>query len=186
MPRGRGFRDCEQDHEQDLHARMCVRFCDGALAPRQTTVERVLVLAVTGSSSPATSWPTAFAKFEQTVARAAETRDWDPWVEQYTDDVVYVEHAAGTMTRPRTGAGLDLEDDGDLPGQLHDVVPVAVDGRRRADRTGASASSTTRCATPATAPSSARPTSRSSPTPATGRGAARRTSTTRCASSPRR
>ena len=39
----------------------------------------------------------AFAKFEQTVARAAETRDWDPWVEQYSPDVVYVEHAAGTM-----------------------------------------------------------------------------------------
>jgi ketosteroid isomerase-like protein len=39
----------------------------------------------------------AFAVFEQTVDRAARTRDWDPWVDQYTDDVVYVEHAAGTM-----------------------------------------------------------------------------------------
>ena len=39
----------------------------------------------------------AFANFEPTVARAAETRDWDPWVEQYSPDVVYVEHAAGTM-----------------------------------------------------------------------------------------
>lgn len=39
----------------------------------------------------------AFARFEQTVARAAETRDWDPWVDQYTPDVEYVEHAAGTM-----------------------------------------------------------------------------------------
>jgi hypothetical protein len=39
----------------------------------------------------------AFAQFELTVARAAETRDWDAWVAQYTSDVEYVEHAAGTM-----------------------------------------------------------------------------------------
>jgi len=39
----------------------------------------------------------AFEKFEDTVARAAETRDWDAWVEQYTPDVEYIEHAAGTM-----------------------------------------------------------------------------------------
>lgn len=39
----------------------------------------------------------AFESFEQTVARAAETRDWDAWVAQYTPDVEYVEHAAGTM-----------------------------------------------------------------------------------------
>lgn len=39
----------------------------------------------------------AFARFEQTVARAAQTRDWDPWVDQYTEDVEYIEHAAGTM-----------------------------------------------------------------------------------------
>lgn len=40
----------------------------------------------------------AFAEFEATVARAAATRDWDAWVDQYTPDVVYVEHAAGTFT----------------------------------------------------------------------------------------
>ncbi|MEZ0365535.1 nuclear transport factor 2 family protein [Mycobacterium sp. pUA109] len=39
----------------------------------------------------------AFETFEQTVARAAETRDWDAWVQHYTPDVEYVEHAAGTM-----------------------------------------------------------------------------------------
>jgi hypothetical protein len=39
----------------------------------------------------------AFEKFEQTVAAAAETRDWDAWVEQYTPDILYIEHAAGTM-----------------------------------------------------------------------------------------
>jgi hypothetical protein len=39
----------------------------------------------------------AFEKFEATVARAAETRDWDAWVGQYTPDVEYIEHAAGTM-----------------------------------------------------------------------------------------
>ena len=46
---------------------------------------------------PRTELSDAFEVFEQTVARAAETRDWDPWVGQYTDDVEYVEHAAGTM-----------------------------------------------------------------------------------------
>nr|WP_208410292.1 nuclear transport factor 2 family protein [Mycolicibacterium fluoranthenivorans] len=39
----------------------------------------------------------AFAQFERTVAGAAETRNWDPWVDQYTEDVEYIEHAAGTM-----------------------------------------------------------------------------------------
>ncbi|BBY06521.1 nuclear transport factor 2 family protein [Mycobacterium noviomagense] len=39
----------------------------------------------------------AFHGYEQTVARAAETRDWDAWVRQYTPDVEYIEHAAGTM-----------------------------------------------------------------------------------------
>ncbi len=39
----------------------------------------------------------AFEKFEQTVAHAAQTRDWDAWVEQYTSEVEYIEHAAGTM-----------------------------------------------------------------------------------------
>ena len=39
----------------------------------------------------------AFEKFEATVDRAAQTRDWDPWVDQYTSEVTYVEHAAGTM-----------------------------------------------------------------------------------------
>jgi hypothetical protein len=39
----------------------------------------------------------AFEKFEGTVARAAESRDWDAWVEHYTPDVEYIEHAAGTM-----------------------------------------------------------------------------------------
>ena len=38
----------------------------------------------------------AFDRFEETVARAARTRDWDPWVDQYTTDVEYIEHAAGT------------------------------------------------------------------------------------------
>lgn len=38
----------------------------------------------------------AFGRFEEAVACAAETRDWDPWVEQYTPDVEYIEHGAGT------------------------------------------------------------------------------------------
>ncbi len=40
----------------------------------------------------------AFDRFEETVAHAAETRDWDPWVDQYTPDVLYIEHAAGTWS----------------------------------------------------------------------------------------
>lgn len=39
----------------------------------------------------------AFEVFERNVARAAETKDWDAWVEHYTPDVDYIEHAAGTM-----------------------------------------------------------------------------------------
>src|SRR4051812_37947418 len=60
-------------------------------------VERVLVLGVTGSTFSRDELVEAFAEFEATVARAADTRNWDSWVDQYTDDVVYVEHAAGTM-----------------------------------------------------------------------------------------
>jgi hypothetical protein len=52
---------------------------------------------VTGPEFPRSELAAAFEKFEQTVARAAETRDWDAWVAQYTPDVDYVEHAAGTM-----------------------------------------------------------------------------------------
>ena len=29
----------------------------------------------------------AFDVFEQTVDRAAQTRDWDPWTDHYTEDV---------------------------------------------------------------------------------------------------
>lgn len=39
----------------------------------------------------------AFAAFEATVEQAARTRDWDAWVSQYTVDVDYVEHSAGSM-----------------------------------------------------------------------------------------
>ncbi|BBA86171.1 hypothetical protein YM3MPS_04380 [Mycobacterium pseudoshottsii] len=39
----------------------------------------------------------AFEKFEDTVVRAAASRDWDAWVQHYTPDVEYIEHAAGTM-----------------------------------------------------------------------------------------
>jgi SnoaL-like domain len=39
----------------------------------------------------------AFEKFEATVAYAAETQNWDTWVQHYTPDVLYIEHAAGTM-----------------------------------------------------------------------------------------
>jgi hypothetical protein len=52
---------------------------------------------VTGSSFSRDELAAAFANFEATVDRAAQTRDWDPWIDQYTDDVLYIEHAAGTM-----------------------------------------------------------------------------------------
>jgi hypothetical protein len=39
----------------------------------------------------------AFEIFESTVAHAAETQNWDAWVQHYTPDVLYIEHAAGTM-----------------------------------------------------------------------------------------
>ena len=39
----------------------------------------------------------AFAIFEDTVDAAARSRDWDAWVQHYTPDVDYIEHAMGTM-----------------------------------------------------------------------------------------
>ena len=52
---------------------------------------------MTGSTFSRDELTDAFAAFEATVGRAADTRDWDPWVDHYTDDITYVEHAAGTM-----------------------------------------------------------------------------------------
>ncbi len=52
---------------------------------------------MTGTTFTRDELAAAFATFEQTVDAAAQTRNWDPWVDQYTDDVLYVEHAAGTM-----------------------------------------------------------------------------------------
>ena len=52
---------------------------------------------MTGSTFSRDELAAAFQKFEQTVDDAAQTRNWDPWVDQYTDDITYVEHAAGTM-----------------------------------------------------------------------------------------
>lgn len=64
---------------------------------RQSRVERVLVSDVTADTFTQDELAAAFAEFEQTVDRAAQTRNWDPWVDQYTDDITYIEHAAGTM-----------------------------------------------------------------------------------------
>ncbi|HET7739380.1 MAG TPA: nuclear transport factor 2 family protein [Mycobacterium sp.] len=52
---------------------------------------------MTGNTFSRDELASAFVEFENTVDRAAQTRNWDPWVDQYTEDVVYVEHAAGTM-----------------------------------------------------------------------------------------
>jgi limonene-1,2-epoxide hydrolase len=76
----------------------------------------------------------AFEKFEATVDRAAQTRDWDPWVEQYSPDVTYVEHAAGTMHGREEVRAWIWKTMGSFPGLLHDVVPVAVERGRRAHR----------------------------------------------------
>lgn len=54
-------------------------------------------LAGTPSAFSRAELTEAFAQFEATVDRAAQAKDWDIWVEHYTDDVEYVEHAAGTM-----------------------------------------------------------------------------------------
>lgn len=65
--------------------------------PSTNRVERVLVSAVTGATFSRDELVAAFAEFENTVDAAARTRNWDPWADHYTEDVVYVEHAAGTM-----------------------------------------------------------------------------------------
>lgn len=52
---------------------------------------------MTGNTFSRDELVAAFEVFEQTVDRAAQTRDWDPWTDHYTPDVLYIEHAAGTM-----------------------------------------------------------------------------------------
>ena len=81
----------EENPEQGLH------LPDDTTEARQIQVERVLVLGVTTKTFTRDELAAAFEKFEATVDRAAQTRDWDPWVDQYSPDVTYVEHAMGTM-----------------------------------------------------------------------------------------
>ncbi|HEX7824869.1 MAG TPA: nuclear transport factor 2 family protein, partial [Mycobacterium sp.] len=52
---------------------------------------------MTGNTFSRAELIAAFDVFEQTVDRAAQTRDWDPWTDHYTEDVLYIEHAMGTM-----------------------------------------------------------------------------------------
>ena len=163
------------------------RGSDDTSRARQRKVERVLVLDVTSSTFTRDELADGIRAIRgDGRPRPPQTRNWDPWVDQYTDDIIYVEHAAGTMrgreqVRPWIWKTMET-----FPGSYMTSFPSLWKVYRRGDRPGASASSTTRCATPATARSSAPPTSRSSPTPATGCGVARKTSTTRCGSSPRR
>ncbi|UDM34419.1 nuclear transport factor 2 family protein [Mycobacterium ulcerans] len=84
----------------------------------------------------------AFEKFEDTVVRAAASRDWDAWVQHYTPDVEYIEHAAGTMHgREQVRAWIWQTmttfpgSHDDLSGQSHGGVPVVVVGHRRVHRT---------------------------------------------------
>ena len=39
----------------------------------------------------------AFEIFERPLPAPPKRRDWDAWVQHYTPDVLYIEHAAGTM-----------------------------------------------------------------------------------------
>lgn len=92
----------------------------------------------------------AFEKFEKTVARAAATRDWDCWVQHYTPDVEYIEHAAGIMRgRQRVRAWIQ-ETMTTFPGSHMVAFPSlwsVID-----ESTGElSANWTTPCSTPATA-----------------------------------
>lgn len=52
---------------------------------------------MTGNTFSRDELTAAFEDFEATVQRAAQTKDWDPWANQYTTDVTYIEHVAGTM-----------------------------------------------------------------------------------------
>src|ERR1700736_6093836 len=105
-------------------------------AARQNPIERVLVSCVKQVFSR-DELAAAFETFEQTVARAAETKDWDAWVEHYTPDVDYIEHAAGGE-RQEGGRGvlpaLTQKQVAAFPGKPHDSLSVAVVGHRRADR----------------------------------------------------
>ncbi|MFV0495138.1 nuclear transport factor 2 family protein [Mycobacterium sp.] len=52
---------------------------------------------MSGPKFPRSELTSAFERFERTVGDAARTHDWDAWVQHYTPDVEYIEHAAGTM-----------------------------------------------------------------------------------------
>lgn len=126
----------------------------------------------------------AFATFEQTVDRAAQTKDWDVWVEHYTPDVDYIEHAAGTMKGREQVRAWIWKTMTAFPGSYMTAFPSlwsVIDeptGRIICELDNPMVD-------PVTGPSSAPPTSRSSPTPVTGCGRGKRTSTTRCDSWPR-
>lgn len=40
----------------------------------------------------------AFAGYQQCGKRAAETHDWNPWADQFTEDATYVEHLYGSFS----------------------------------------------------------------------------------------
>ena len=83
---------------------------------------------MTSPEFPRSELVAAFGKFEETVARAAQTHDWDAWVQHYTPDVDYIEHAMGTMKGRDQVRDWIRADDDDLPGQPHGGVPVVMVG----------------------------------------------------------
>ena len=118
----------EDKPEQGLH------LPDDTADPRQTQVERVLVSGVTSKVFTRDELAAAFENV-RADGRPGRRRPATGMPGSSSTPPTSLHRArGGHHARPRRGAGLDLEDDGDLPRQPHDVVPVAVVGHRRADR----------------------------------------------------
>jgi uncharacterized protein (TIGR02246 family) len=119
---------------------------------------------------------TAFQHYQDEVEKACATRNWDLFAALFTEDATYVEHAYGTFAgREAIRAWITDTMTANFPGTEMPHFPIdwyVVDEER----------GRIVCAVfnqPATASGTVPATSRSSPTPATAGGRARRTSTTR-------
>lgn len=66
----------------------------------------------------------AFADFQAVTATAAATGDWNPWVDQFTEDAEYIEHAFGTFRGREEIRPWALKTMGSFPGNHMTEFPA--------------------------------------------------------------
>jgi len=130
---------------------------------------------------PVTSSPPHSTHLSRPWPRQPRPRIGDHWVQHYTPDVDYIEHAAGTMKGRDEVLTWIRNTMTTFPGSHMTAFPSLVVGDRRGRRTDNLRARQSDWSTRATGRSSARPTSRSSRTRGERpNGADKKTSTTRC------